>query len=48
MRWLTDPDGKYDYSDLVSFAQLVTFEDLRAAGLKVLYQGCLSSDLAAE
>jgi hypothetical protein len=35
MRWLTDPDGKYDYADLVSFAQLVTFEDLRAAGLKV-------------
>ena len=30
-----DPDGDYDFPDLVSFVQLVTFDDLRAAGLKV-------------
>ena len=30
-----DPEGDYDYSDLVSFVRVVTFEDLRAAGLKV-------------
>ena len=32
---LVDPEGDYDFSDLVSFVQLVTFEDLIAAGLKV-------------
>jgi hypothetical protein len=28
-------EGDYDFSDLVSFVRLVTFDDLRAAGLKV-------------
>merc|ERR1719335_418815 len=42
---LTDPDGEYDYSDLVSFAQLVTFDDLRAAGLKVAGARLLQASL---
>eukprot|EP00747_Dinoflagellata_sp_TGD_P195444 gnl/TRDRNA2_/TRDRNA2_64115_c1_seq1.p1 gnl/TRDRNA2_/TRDRNA2_64115_c1~~gnl/TRDRNA2_/TRDRNA2_64115_c1_seq1.p1 ORF type:complete len:245 (+),score=21.49 gnl/TRDRNA2_/TRDRNA2_64115_c1_seq1:108-737(+) len=42
---LTDPDGEYDYSDLVSFAQFVTFEDLRAAGLKVAGARSLKASL---
>lgn len=32
---LVDPNGDFDYADLVSFVQVVTFEDLRAVGLKV-------------
>ena len=28
-------EGDYDFPDLVSFVQLVRFDDLRAAGLKV-------------
>ncbi len=35
-RILIGPNGDYGYSDFVQFVNLVTFEDLRAAGLKVV------------
>ena len=43
--WFTDPDGDYDYSKLVQFAQLVTFDDLRATGLKVACAHLLIANL---
>ena len=34
-RRFIDPEGDYAYTDSVSFAELVTVEDLRGAGLKI-------------
>ena len=34
-RRLTDPGGDFNYADLVTFTRLVTFNDLREAGLQV-------------